>query len=286
MAISSQLNVSTGLPTSMNCQNVSSPATDWQLGFQQSAAPVMEGITAFHDDLMVFLTLILGFVVYILGVCIVQYTDTTGRGTSARLVHAPLIEIVWTVVPALVLIVVAIPSFSLLYSLDEVVEPVMTVKVVGHQWYWSYEMLNTQLISKDVDAHSSDLTYSFDSYLLGDDEILAGSGLSRLRLLTVDNHLILPVGVPVRALITSSDVLHSWAIPALGIKLDACPGRLNQTALHVSFPGLYYGQCSEICGVNHGFMPIGIAALDVNEAYPYPEHLEALISTVQALVNE
>ena len=188
-------------------------------------------------------------------------------------VHAPLLEIIWTLIPALILVFVAIPSFSLLYSMDEIIEPLLTIKVIGHQWYWSYEFLDpnilfrlfyeTLAIETDTPVKEFkplDITCNFDSYMLTDDQL---SKENSLRLLEVDNKLYLPVETNVRLLITSADVLHSWAVPALGVKLDACPGRLNQTSLYIKRPGTFYGQCSEICGVNHGFMPIAVVGLNI-----------------------
>lgn len=229
---------------------------NWQLGFQTPVSPVMEGIINFHHDLFFFLVVILIFVMYLLARCLVLFNDNVNK-TPLIVVHAPTLEIIWTVIPALILIVIAIPSFSLLYSIDELVQPVLTVKVVGHQWYWSYEFIDPKLIINEYfkrDLALDDCAFSFDSYMLADDDLEDKT----LRLLEVDNPLYLPVEVNIRLLITSSDVLHSWAVPTLGVKLDACPGRLNQTSVYIKRIGHFYGQCSEICGVNHGFMPISV----------------------------
>jgi heme/copper-type cytochrome/quinol oxidase subunit 2 len=182
-------------------------------------------------------------------------------------VHAPILEIVWTLIPAIILVFVAIPSFSLLYSMDEIVEPLLTIKVIGHQWYWSYEFLDPNILYKlfYLQTYSDNfepinIKNSFDSYMLQNDQL---SKKNPKRLLEVDNRLYLPVETNIRILVTSGDVLHSWAVPALGIKLDACPGRLNQTSLYIKRPGIFYGQCSEICGVNHAFMPIAVVGIDI-----------------------
>ena len=253
------------------------PVTDYQMGFQDPASPVAEGISAFHNDLRVLVRFILRFVVYVMYYCLTVfakdiYSDSAVSqlkskkwGTAKnRLTHETVLEIVWTVVPALILIQIAIPSFSLLYSVDEIIEPLFSFKVVGHQWDWSYVVRDTSAIvaiyhdlNLDIEASSG-----FDSYLRSEDDINSNQGLTSNRLLTVDNHLFLPARRPRRARVTSADVLHSWAVPSLGIKLDACPGRLNQTSLFINRSGIYYGQCSEICGVNHGFRPIGIACQD------------------------
>lgn len=171
-----------------------------------------------------------------------------------KLTHESSFEIAWTVIPALILILLAIPSLKLLYSLDFIIfdyEPIITIKVIGHQWYWSYEYLVFNL--KDpLDFE----IINFDSYMVAEDELKTEG----LRLLEVDNPLILPGNTYIRFLVTSVDVLHSWAIPSLGIKVDAVPGRLNQAFSFIKRPGEFYGQCSEICGVNHGFMPIRIVS--------------------------
>jgi len=161
---------------------------------------------------------------------------------------------VWTILPAVVLIFIAVPSFALLYSLDELVDPEMTLKVIGHQWYWSYEY--TDILSTRTSAQNG---FSIDSYLLSTED-LAPNG--SFRLLEVDHKVVLPVKTHIRLLVTAADVLHSWAIPSFGIKIDACPGRLSQGSLFIKREGIFYGQCSEICGVNHGFMPIVIRVVE------------------------
>jgi len=164
--------------------------------------------------------------------------------------HESIFEVVWTVLPGIILILLAIPSLKLLYSLDFLIfeyEPIITVKIIGHQWYWSYEYV----VFSDTNYLEFDLV-NFDSYLVPEDELNPNG----LRLLEVDNPLVIPANSYIRFLVTSADVLHSWAIPSLGIKVDAVPGRLNQMFTFIKRPGDFYGQCSEICGVNHGFMPI------------------------------
>ena len=169
---------------------------------------------------------------------------------GARLTHQSVFEVVWTIIPAIILVILAIPSLKLLYSLDFLIfeyEPIITIKVIGHQWFWSYDYV--------VFSESNLLQFEnviFDSYLVSEEELFPNG----LRLLEVDNPLILPGNTYIRFLITSVDVLHSWAVPSLGIKVDAVPGRLNQIFTFIKRPGDFYGQCSEICGVNHGFMPI------------------------------
>lgn len=264
----------------------------WQLGFQTPAASLAEGIIAFHDDLMVFLTLVFFFVVYLVIKCIQYFSTDVKKGETERLVHASTLEIIWTLIPAMILVIIAIPSFSLLYSVDEIVDPLMTIKVIGHQWYWSYEFINgealSELIRKEMGYDVSFSTAGFDSYMLSDEDVAAQE--NGIRLLSVDHYLHLPTETNIRALITSADVLHAWTVPSLGVKVDACPGRLNQAALFIKYKGTFYGQCSEICGVNHGFMPIGIKAFDFNLPKEMLEHyarvLEPVVTVLQGLAAE
>lgn len=234
--------------------------TPWQIGFQDPATAVMEGIINFHHDLFFFLVAIVIFVSRLLFRVIKLYNDKVNV-TPYYIAHASTLEIVWTIVPALILVLVAVPSFSLLYSIEEIVEPLLTVKIIGHQWYWSYEFVNpTEWFKAAGNSEIMPETdYMFDSYMKPTDELFAG----QLRLLEVDNRLYLPINVNIRLLITSGDVLHSWAVPSLGIKVDACPGRLNQISLYLKRHGVFYGQCSEICGINHGFMPIVVQGINL-----------------------
>ena len=267
----------------------------WQLGFQLPGSPIARGIFSFHDDLMVFLTLILFFVIYVLGVCLYVYSADKTK-TTEHIVHASTLEIVWTLIPALILVVIAIPSFSLLYSVDEIVEPLLTVKIIGHQWYWTYELFDAEtladLLRLEFEATDSSVDYStsFDSYMLAEEDVIKGAGLSNYRLFVVDKHLGIPSNVSTRLLMTSNDVLHSWAIPSLGVKVDACPGRLNQASIFIKYAGLYYGQCSEICGTNHGFMPIGVVCFDLALPASLLDilffDLEPLIASLQNLAKE
>lgn len=242
-------------------------ATNYQFGFQVPASPVMEGIINFHHDLFFFLISICCLVFYMLIRCIFLFNSET-LDKPIIVTHAPALEIIWTLIPAIILVFVAVPSFSLLYSMDEIIEPLLTIKIIGHQWYWSYEFLDPNILfdlyvnakgDAGVDLEPLEVTCNFDSYMITDEFLKRKS----LRLFDVDNKLYLPVETNVRLLVTAADVLHSWAVPALGVKLDGCPGRLNQTSLYIKRPGTFYGQCSEICGVNHGFMPIAVVGLDI-----------------------
>jgi len=228
-------------------------AEAWGMNFQDPATPIMEGILEFHNHLMFFIILIAIFTSWILGRCIYFYNENSNQ-TPEMFTHSTPLEIIWTIVPALILLIIAVPSFALLYSMDEMIDPALTLKVVGHQWYWSYEY-------SDYSTLEGGESLNFDSYMLSTEDLTKGN----LRLLEVDNRIILPINTHIRIIVTAADVLHSWAVPSFGIKVDACPGRLNQASLFIKREGVFYGQCSEICGVNHGFMPIVIRAVDLNQ---------------------
>jgi len=245
-----------------------------QIGFQDPATPIMEGIIDLYNHIFFFLAGIACFVFWLLGRILYEFyyefnfpkdkaTLENRRNLIAlqKVTHGTLLEIVWTIAPSVVLMFVAVPSFALLYTMDEVVDPSVTFKVIGHQWYWSYECNDELTLGEDK-------AVQFDSYMVSEDDLTKG----QLRLLEVDNSLVLPVRTHVRLLVTASDVLHAWAVPSLGIKIDAVPGRLNQVSLFLKRQGVFYGQCSEICGVNHGFMPI------VVKSYPLKKYISWLYS--------
>jgi cytochrome c oxidase subunit 2 len=269
----------------------------WQLSFQDPATPIMEGIIFFHNDLMVFILAICIFVLWMLLRCIdlfnysnaeadlnseLKGTKNLTKGSFSQLyinrlyskgtIHNTVLEVVWTVVPALILMVIAIPSFALLYSIEEFIEPSLTVKCTGHQWYWCYEYSNCKKeeIAEYIDGHK------FESYMVPTED-LAESG--QLRLLEVDKRLVLPTKTHIQVSVTAADVLHCWAVPSLGIKIDACPGRINQTTIFLKRSGTFYGQCSELCGVNHGFMPIVVRALPMYD-FMMSEYMDHIIRTV------
>jgi len=229
-------------PNLVSCDS----ATPWQLGFQDPASPIAEGIIHFHHDIRVIRLVVVTFVGWRRFRCIRHFTAEV-HPVPTNVVHGTVIEIVWTLIPALILVIVAIPSFALLYAVDEIIDPALTLKVVGHQWYWSYEY-------SDYVGEDSGEGIQFDSYRVTDADLEEGN----LRLLEVDNRVVLPVDTHVRLVITAADVLHCWTVPSFGVKRDACPGRLNQTSVFVKREGVYYGQCSEICGVNHAFRPIAV----------------------------
>nr|ARO46883.1 cytochrome c oxidase subunit II [Metrioptera ussuriana] len=217
-------------------------ATWSDLNLQNSASPLMEQLIFFHDHTLFILLMITILVAYIM------VSLMFNKYTHRYLLEGQTIEVIWTILPAVTLIFIALPSLRLLYLLDESMDPLITVKTVGHQWYWSYEY--------------TDFTtpYEFDSYMMPYNEMPTDG----FRLLDVDNRTVLPMNTPIRMLVTAADVLHSWTVPALGVKVDATPGRLNQTSFFMNRPGLFYGQCSEICGANHSFMPIVIESININ----------------------
>lgn len=312
-----------GFFTPLSCVNDHTDA--WRVTFQDPTTPIAYGIIKLHDHIMFFLAVILFIVGYLLfstynkfyyggmnsdlpeskdislfNNLISSYKDSllfNVKNRTYNINHGTTIEIIWTILPAFVLLFIAIPSFALLYAMDEIIDPVLTVKVIGHQWYWSYEYSDYSVVyaNKLSDYDSIDrfatlemmykdmgylknrsllsylytpvvipeTTIKFDSYMIHEAELNLGD----LRLLKTDMPLFLPKNTHVRLLITSSDVLHSWAVPSFGVKVDAVPGRLNQTSLYLKNSGTFYGQCSELCGVNHAFMPIEVYV--VNPVYFY-----------------
>nr|AMP43705.1 cytochrome c oxidase subunit II [Dialysis sp. KW-2016] len=211
------------------------------LNMQNSNSPLMEQLTFFHDHTLLILIMITILISYLM---IMLFFNIY---INRFLLHGQIIEMIWTILPAIVLIFIAFPSLRLLYLMDEINIPMITLKSIGHQWYWSYE-------------YSDFLNLEFDSYMVPTMEL----NKEEFRLLDVDNRIILPMNSQIRILITAADVIHSWTIPSLGVKVDGSPGRLNQTNFIISRPGLFFGQCSEICGANHSFMPIVIESIPMN----------------------
>ena len=225
----------------------------WGVYFQDSASPQMEALVELHDNIMFYLVIILFGVSWILVSIIRNYVSSRSPISNKYLNHGTLIELIWTITPALILILIAFPSFKLLYLMDEVTDPSLTVFVEGHQWYWSYQY--PDFLNED------DEELEFDSYLVPESDLEDGA----LRMLEVDNRVILPELTHVRFIISSGDVIHSYACPALGIKCDAYPGRLNQASVYVNRPGTFFGQCSEICGILHSSMPIAIQSVSIRD---------------------
>lgn len=216
-------------------------ATWSNLGIQDSNSPIIEQLNFFHDHALLILILVTTLVGYLIG------TLFFNKLNNRYLLHGQTIEVIWTILPAIILLFIAFPSLRILYLLDEVNNPSISLKTIGHQWYWSYE-------------YSDFLGIEFDSYIIPQNEIT----LDSFRLLDVDNRVILPINNQIRILVSATDVLHSWTVPSLGVKIDASPGRLNQTNFFINRPGLYFGQCSEICGANHSFIPIVIERIPTN----------------------
>lgn len=217
--------------------------TPWQMGMQPAATPVMAAITSLHNLLLVIIFGIAAIVVALMVYVLVRFS-AKANPTPTKTSHNTLVEVIWTVVPIMILVVIAIPSFKLLYFMDRTAEAEMTIKAIGHQWYWSYEY-----------PDHGDL--AFDAVMKTDDELADGEP----RLLATDNRVVLPVDTNIRILVTAEAVVHSWAVPSFGVKTDAVPGRLNETWVRIEREGSYYGQCSELCGIHHAFMPIDIKAV-------------------------
>nr|AGR28043.1 cytochrome c oxidase subunit II [Mecinus heydenii]AGR28044.1 cytochrome c oxidase subunit II [Mecinus heydenii]AGR28045.1 cytochrome c oxidase subunit II [Mecinus heydenii]AGR28046.1 cytochrome c oxidase subunit II [Mecinus heydenii]AGR28047.1 cytochrome c oxidase subunit II [Mecinus heydenii] len=217
--------------------------TTWKtLMLQDSSSPLMEQLIYFHDHTLLILIIITILVSQML------LSMLFNKFTNRFLLEGQLIETIWTITPATILILVALPSLRLLYTLDEINNPLMTIKVIGHQWFWSYE-------------YSDYFNLNFDSYMIPDNTM----NNSDFRLLDVDNRMMIPYNSQIRIIVSSMDVIHSWTIPSLGVKIDATPGRLNQTNFNINRTSLFFGQCSEICGANHSFMPIVIESISPNK---------------------
>lgn len=219
----------------------------WQMGFQEPVTDVMDDIVWFHRLSMYILSGIVFFVIFLITYVCLRF-NAKSNPVPAKFKDNLTLEIIWTIIPVIILIILAIPSFKILYHAEHIPKCDFTVKVVGRQWYWSYQYPD----------HGN---FAFDSYIIPDNELKE----NQLRLLSVDNNIVIPVDTSVRILITSSDVIHSWTIPAFGRKIDAVPGKVNETWIKVKKTGIYYGQCSELCGVNHAFMPIAVEVVTKEE---------------------
>ena len=213
---------------------------EWQLGFQNPASGGMRDIVNFHDNLLLpIIIAITVFVLFLMLYACVRFRASANPNPSKR-THNVTVEILWTLIPCLILIVMAVPSFKILYKQDTIPKADLTIKAVGYQWYWGYEYPDENII--------------FDSYMIEEKDLRA----DQPRLLAVDNEVVVPVNKVVKVLITANDVLHAWALPSFGVKRDAVPGRINETWFKAEKEGTYYGQCSELCGIKHAFMPITV----------------------------
>ena len=220
---------------------------DWQFGFQKSASKSMSDIVLFHDYMLLpIITAITVFVLFLVIYACIRFRATKNK-IASQTSHNTTIEIVWTLVPCLILIIMAVPSFKVLYSQDKVPPADVTVKAIGYQWYWGYEYPDENII--------------FDSYMIEDKDLKA----NQPRLLSVDNEVVVPVNKNIKVLITANDVLHAWALPSFGVKRDAVPGRINETWFKADRTGTFYGQCSELCGIKHAFMPITVRVVTDEE---------------------
>ena len=219
---------------------IANEPVDWQLGFQKSASKTMSDIVWFHDYMLLpIITAITVFVLFLLAYACVRFRASKNPVASTTS-HNTTIEVIWTLVPCLILIVMAVPSFKVLYSQDEIPKADVTIKAIGYQWYWGYEYPDENIV--------------FDSYMIEDKDLKQGQP----RLLAVDNEVVVPVNKVVKVMITANDVLHAWALPSFGVKRDAVPGRINETWFKADRTGTFYGQCSELCGIKHAFMPITV----------------------------
>ncbi|MCB1490191.1 MAG: cytochrome c oxidase subunit II [Rhodobiaceae bacterium] len=218
-------------------------AHPWQFGYQKAESPVMESITSFHSMLVVIITAIVLFVLALILYSAVRF-NKKANPIPSKTSHNTLIEVAWTIIPILILVVIAIPSFRLLYLEETIPDADVTVKATGYQWYWGY-------------SYPDEGIEEFSAVMLEDNELKDGQP----RLLSVDNEVVVPAGKVVRVIVTAADVIHSFAVPSFGIKVDAVPGRLNETWFQAKEPGIYYGQCSELCGQRHAYMPIAIRAV-------------------------
>ena len=242
--------------------------TNWQTGLQDAASPVMAQIHSLYDFLNIIIVLIVAFVLALLIYVCYRFREKNNP-TPSKTTHNSVVEILWTVIPVIILISMGVPSLKLLFFMDKTYEPDMTLKVNGHQWYWSYEYPD----------HGD---FTFEAWMVDEEELEE----NQPRLLTTDEVVVLPVNTNIRVLLTSDDVIHAWAVPQFGIKIDAMPGRTNETWVRIEKEGTYYGQCSELCGVNHGFMPIKIRAVsqeafldwakDAKEEYAQNQNLQKL----------
>nr|YP_010021199.1 cytochrome c oxidase subunit II [Schizoneuraphis gallarum]QOK36243.1 cytochrome c oxidase subunit II [Schizoneuraphis gallarum] len=211
-----------------------------KLNFQNSNSPLMEQLIFFHDHTMFIIIMIMMTITYMMIFIIMN------QFINIKIMENQFIEFIWTIIPPIILIFIALPSLHLLYLMDEIKSPIMTIKIFGHQWFWSYE-------------YSDFPNIEFESYMTNN------INKENFRLIEVDNKTIIPFKFNIRLLISSDDVIHSWTIPSLAIKIDAIPGRMNQINLFLNRPGMYFGQCSEICGINHSFMPIQIESININK---------------------
>ena len=246
-------------------------AHPWGLNLREAFSPVMAEMVSFHNALIWLIVIISLFVLALLAIIVVRF-NAKSNPKASKTTHNTFIEIAWTVIPVLILVIMAVPSFKLLYKSDVTPEAHMTVKAIGHQWYWCYEYPD----------HGN---FTYDAWLIQDKEDIDGEDRPYTRLLTTDTRVVVPVGKVIRVQMTSTDVLHSWAVPSLGVKKDAVPGRLNELWFEADREGIFYGQCSELCGTNHGYMPIEVHAVSEEEFLLWVEEAKENYDTVGNNLN-
>ena len=254
----------TSLPALVNAEQ----PRDWQLGFQKSASQSMTDIVWFHDYMLLpIITAITAFVLFLVIYACIKFRASNNK-IASQTSHNTIIEVIWTLVPCFILIVMAVPSFKVLYSQDKIPPADVTVKAIGYQWYWGYEYPDENII--------------FDSYMIEDKDLKEGQP----RLLAVDNVVVVPVDKVVKVLITANDVLHAWALPSFGVKRDAMPGRINETWFKAEKEGTYYGQCSELCGIKHAFMPIEVRVVSDQEYQEWLSEAKIKFAKDESLINK
>ena len=237
----------TVLATILSTQVWANQPKNWQLGFQDSASQGMTEIVSFHNNILLPVIIAISvFVLFLMIYVCIRFRESKNPNPS-KTTHNVAVEVLWTLIPCLILIVMAVPSFKILYKQDTIPKADVTVKAIGYQWYWGYEYPDENII--------------FESYMIKEDELKE----NQPRLLTVDNEVVVPVNKVVKVLITANDVLHAWALPSFGVKRDAVPGRINETWFKAEKVGTYYGQCSELCGIQHAFMPITVRVVTDEE---------------------
>ena len=236
-----------------------------QFRLQDPATPDMEGLIGLNKHVLCLIIIIVCLIGWLL-MSTIENFEEFNHPKSSNFYHSDVLEIVWTSIPALTLFCLACPSFNLLYSMDELPSPDLSVKISGHQWFWSYDISDYKELAT---CNNSDVNLRYVCYLLTEEKLLEKGRNGFFRLLETNKRLLLPVGTHLRFLVTSVDVLHSWTVPSLCVKIDACPGRLNQIHTYIKRSGLFFGQCSEICGVNHGFMPIAILVVPSTQFHFY-----------------
>lgn len=258
------------------------------ISFQDPATPIAEAIIDLHHSIFAIILVISIFVVYMLGALLRRWhrgwekpsrksMETNSQYLqTVNLVHSSTLETVWTIIPSIILMIIAVPSFALLYAMDEILDPELTQKAIGYQWYWRYEI--GQLLPDSTEPFDmsqyhcesmniTDTGFGFDTYMKPYDDLVSENFKDGFRLLEPDSFVILPTETQIRVIVTSADVLHAWSVNSLGVKVDAVPGRLNQLSMYIKRSGYFFGQCSELCGTNHAFMPIGVHGIEKERFY-------------------